>query len=159
MNSLNQTQTAVFTILLHLSRPGDNVIRISSYVSGKLWKVLSSQSMLPMNWSFYYTTLPRLTETYVYGWTLVKTKIKRSVSPACINWWRTLHLKMFLFYLVYYDFTWCYNIPVCLRNAKSNMLLVMQDNIFIECMKANGLGELSQATTIQCETFMCDVFV
>ena len=142
MNSRNQTQTAVFTLCLHLLLPGDNVIRISSYASGKVWQVLSSQYLLPMNWSFYYTTLPRLTETYVYGWILVKTQIKRSVSPACINWWRTLQIKMFLVYLVYCDLTWCDNIPVFPRKAKSNMLLVMKDNSFVECMKANGLEEL-----------------
>ena len=37
--------------------------------------------------------------------------------------------------------------------------LVMIDNNFIECMKANGLENLSQATINQCETFMCQVFV
>jgi len=67
---------------------------------------------------------------------------------------------MFLLYLVYYDFTGCDNIPAFLRKGKIKYVkLVMKYNRFIECVKANGLEELCQATIHQCETFMCHVFV
>ena len=58
---------------------------------------------------------------------------------------------MFLLYLVYYDFTGCYNIPAFLRKGTIKYVeFVMENNSFIECMKANGLEELSQATMNQC---------
>ena len=44
MNSLNQTQTAVFTILLHILLPGDQITRmyllLSCHASSKLLKPL-----------------------------------------------------------------------------------------------------------------------
>ena len=69
-------------------------------------------------------------------------------------------MKMFLLYLVYYDFTGCDNIPAFLRKGKIKYVeLVIKYNSFIEWLQANGLEELSQTTINQCKTLMCHVFV